>query len=100
MTATSSIDLDDIYMTTAELAARWRIAPETLANQRARGEGLPYHKPGGSVLYRVADVLEAERARVFGLSFARIETALRSLPAVDDKLRDKIMLHLRQKLAE
>lgn len=49
-------------LTDAELAARWRISRGTLANQRYKGQGCPYLKLAGAVRYRLADVLEYEKA--------------------------------------
>lgn len=91
--------LDDMYMTAAELAARWRVAPESLANARSRGEGLPYTKVnGGSVRYRVADVIAAEQARTLGLTFERIERALATAPGVDAAAAARLAAHLRKEL--
>lgn len=46
------------------LAARWGIHPGTLANQRSRGEGVPFVKLSATrVLYRLSDVLAYESAR-------------------------------------
>lgn len=39
-------------MTTEETAALVRMSPATLANQRSRGDGLPYVRlPGGRIRY-------------------------------------------------
>ncbi|MCC2321941.1 helix-turn-helix transcriptional regulator [Cellulomonas xiejunii] len=49
-------------LTERELAARWRLSPGTLANQRSQGRGASYLKLSGSgaVRYRLADVLAYE----------------------------------------
>jgi DNA-binding transcriptional MerR regulator len=44
------------FLTPIELAARWRISPRTLERWRWAGEGLPFTKIGGRVLYSLADV--------------------------------------------
>lgn len=51
------------FLTRVQLAARWHIAPGTLANWAARGEGPRSRTLGGRVLYQLADVeaWEAER---------------------------------------
>lgn len=70
--------LDDVFMTPQELAGRWRCDVNTLANLRARGEGLPFIKRGmnGGVLYKVADVLAFEARGTRGFSWSRLETAI------------------------
>lgn len=45
------------------LAERWSCSPGHLANQRCRGEGLPFVKIGGAVRYRLADIEAAERGK-------------------------------------
>lgn len=40
-----------MLLTEEELAARWGIAPKTLANQRCRGDGPPFIKLGRLVRY-------------------------------------------------
>lgn len=47
----------------AELARRWRISPRTLERWRWIGEGPAYLKLGGSVAYRLEDVLAYEAAQ-------------------------------------
>jgi len=40
-------------------------SPQSLANDRAQGRGLPYHKLGAKVLYSVTDIVAAiEKGRV------------------------------------
>jgi hypothetical protein len=53
-TATSSVD----FLTVTQLAERWKlqVTIATLATWRSRGNGPPYVKIGGKVLYRLADV--------------------------------------------
>lgn len=54
------------YLTPGQLAARYlgTISVRTLANWRSKGEGPPFVKIGGRVLYSVAAVIEWERTRV------------------------------------
>lgn len=99
MPADRPADVDDIYMTPQELAARWRLTPETLANARSRGEGLPWSKVHGRVLYRVEDVLRAEDAGNGGFSWARLEAALARYDGLSGPARDKLLAHLRRELA-
>jgi hypothetical protein len=51
------------HLTQGELASRWRISPRTLERWRWLGQGPAYLKLGGSVAYRVDDVLEYEAAQ-------------------------------------
>jgi len=44
------------HLTNAEAAAFMKIAPVTLEQARARGEGPPYSKAGRRILYRRSDV--------------------------------------------
>lgn len=50
------------YMTTAELAERWRISPNTLRNARSAGLGVASVKLGSSVRYLLATVEAYEAA--------------------------------------
>lgn len=52
------------YLTTEELARRWRIHPKTLSNWRVKKVGPPWVKlngPRGKVLYSIADVVAFEK---------------------------------------
>ena len=51
------------YLTQVELAARWRISPRTLERWRWAGEGLPFTKVGGRVLYSLSDIEAYEAAQ-------------------------------------
>ena len=53
------------YIPAPEAAKILGLAPKTLANQRFRGVGLPYHKFGRAIRYLLADVLNfAESHRI------------------------------------
>lgn len=54
---------DDAFMTTEELAARWRTTPVGIAAQRYRGVGPRGYRIGKRVLYRLADVEAWEASR-------------------------------------
>lgn len=51
------------FLTTPELAERWHLSKGYLVNMRWAGEGPPYVKLGGRVLYRLGDILKYEEAR-------------------------------------
>jgi hypothetical protein len=53
------------FLTPKELASRWKgtITEKTLANWRSQGDGPPYTKIGGRVMYRLADVIKWENSR-------------------------------------
>lgn len=92
------VDRDDLYMTTQELAARWRVQPETLANARARGEGLPFTTPSGRPLYRLADVLRVEQDNLRGFTWAALEAVLREAPGVAPSAVDSIIKGLKERV--
>ena len=51
----------EVFLTEAELAARWGLAPATLTNRRWRRQGPPFVKLSGrTVRYRLSDILAAE----------------------------------------
>ena len=64
------------HLNQKDLARRWSMSPKTLERWRWLGDGPPYLKIGGKVLYRIEDVeafekdgfiLPAERKRSEGL---------------------------------
>jgi hypothetical protein len=95
----SESDANEIWVTPAELASRWRTDTMTLANQRSRGEGLPFFKkPSGTILYKLADVLEAENRGMRGFSWARLSNALEALLELPSAKHEKLMRDLREAL--
>jgi len=50
------------HLSEAELAERWGISPRTIQRWRRTGQGPPYLKLGGRVVYALADVEDWERA--------------------------------------
>lgn len=56
---------NDVFLTPAELAVRWRneICVRTLANWRCQSIGPRYTKLGGKILYKLSDVTKWEEAR-------------------------------------
>jgi DNA-binding XRE family transcriptional regulator len=59
---TFAVDHSKMF-TQAELARRWRVSPRTLERWRSEGYGPAWLTIGGSIRYRLADVLVFERAR-------------------------------------
>lgn len=47
---------DDLFLTPPELARRWRVSVQTLANWRSRDAGPSFIKLGRRVLYRLAEI--------------------------------------------
>lgn len=77
--------IDDILFTAEQLAARWQLNTGTLANLRARGEGVPWVKlPSGAIRYKMADILEAETRGAGGFTWERLSDALHKLVEADD----------------
>lgn len=79
--------LDDYFLAPEELARRWKIEVQTLANNRRCQRGLPYVKVNRLVRYRLSDVLRVEIQGSTGPIPPRQGGAyLRSRAAFDDKL--------------
>lgn len=53
---------EDYYLTTRELAARWRCTEGHLANLRSRGQSVPFYRLGRSVVYAIPDIESWEAA--------------------------------------
>lgn len=92
-------DAFDLYMTPEEVADRLRQSTQTLANLRARGEGLPYVKlASGAVRYKMSDVIKMERDGLTGFSWAELSRALERFGPIDAATRDKLIAHLKREL--
>lgn len=91
---------DEIFLTAEELAARWRYTMDTLANMRSRRVGLPFVKtPGGKILYRASDVLDAELNGTHGITMQRVIDAVRQCPHIsNEETRTKVIRWMRAQL--
>jgi hypothetical protein len=49
------------YLTSKEVAARWRLSDQTLANWRSAGKGPPFIRVGTRVLYPIEGIYAHER---------------------------------------
>jgi hypothetical protein len=56
---------DRCFMTTEELAIRWRKNIKTIYNQRSKKVGIPFYKINGSVLYDLNDIVKYELDNFF-----------------------------------
>lgn len=56
----SEMATQPIWLTTLELAARWRVTSRTLERWRAEPYGPAWHHIGGKILYLLDDVLAYE----------------------------------------
>ena len=56
-------DDPEACLTQRQLAARWNMSPRSLERWRREHYGLPWLIIGGSVRYKLADVVSFERAR-------------------------------------
>lgn len=93
--------LDDVFMTPEELAQRWRIDVTSLSNLRSRGDGLPFTKTTGRVLYKVADVLACEARGVRGFSWAKLASAVDSFDGFrSPRDRAAFLEHVRKALKQ
>ena len=52
------------HLNQSQLAKRWSVSLKTLERWRWRGQGPPYIKLVGRVLYRLEDIVEYERQRL------------------------------------
>ena len=52
------------HLNQIELAARWNISHRTLERWRWKGEGPPFIKMGGRVVYRLEDIEAFEAAQI------------------------------------
>ncbi len=93
MIETSTLDGGEVYLSTKELADRWRIDEKTLANQRSSFQGLPYTKIGGRVLYKMEDVLAVEVEGQKGFTWSQIDDAMK-LHGGSDEYRAAVMTTL------
>jgi hypothetical protein len=88
---------DTVWMTPAEVADRHRKEETSLANERYRGEGLPFTKlPSGTVRYNLADVIAVEKNGMRGFSWSRLNDALALMPLLTNKQRVEIISHLKK----
>ncbi len=53
---------DSKFLTTDELADRWRVTPQTLRRWRSEGREPPFYRIQGTALYKLADVKQYEQA--------------------------------------
>ena len=51
------------FLTTEELADRWRVTVDSVYRWRKEGKAPPFYTIHGSILYRLADVEELEKAK-------------------------------------
>lgn len=52
---------DRLYLTSKELAHRWRLSEQTLANWRHARKGPPFVRIGGRILYPTASLSDYEQ---------------------------------------
>jgi hypothetical protein len=95
----SEADAYDLYMTPEEVANRLRQSTQTLANLRARGEGLPFVKlSNGAIRYKMADVIRMERDGLCGFSWAVLAKAIGRFGEISPAVRDRLIAHLRREI--
>lgn len=52
---------EQLYLTSKELAQRWRLSGQTLANWRHGGKGPPFIKVGAKILYPTDGITAYEK---------------------------------------
>ena len=55
---------ENIFLNQTELSRRWKLSPRTLERWRWLGAGPNFHKIGGRVVYKLADVETYEAAQL------------------------------------
>lgn len=85
------------YLTTNELAERWRYSAQGVHNMRRNGTGAAYVKlPGGAIRYRASEIIACELyGHGGGLTMDRVAFALACCPGLKLDAREKIEAHLR-----
>ena len=51
------------FLTTKELAERWRVTEKSVLKWRKEGKAPPFYTIHGSILYKLADVKALEKAK-------------------------------------
>jgi hypothetical protein len=101
--ATVDPRLDEVFLLSRELAARWGVTEARLANLRANAEGPPFVKlPSGSIRYPLSGVLAAEACNGGppGFTWDRLRKALKSFAEIAPGRRERLILHLRRGMRE
>lgn len=84
-----------VFVTTQELATRWRYSPGALSNWRGQGVGIPYVKYAGLVRYRLSEVLTYELTNTAGpLTVERVRLELALMQDVPAATAEKIVARL------
>lgn len=93
--------LDDVLVTSAVLAQRWRLTEDHLSNWRRAQKGPAFIKlPSGSVRYRLSDVVAWELGGYQGsLSPDRVELALSTFKELSPELRARIVARIFEPIA-
>jgi hypothetical protein len=92
---------DDIFITTAELAQRWRMKKGSLINQRYTDQGIPRVRlPCKKTVYRLADIVAAEERGGRGFSWYEAEIALMKKPGMTTAFCKELIDHLRATLKQ
>ena len=93
--------LDGQFITSRELAERWRYSEDHLANLRRAGKGPRFVKlrDTGAVRYYLSDVIAAELEGTAGrLEIDDVLTAIASCPKVAPEVRETLLRHVRSAL--
>jgi hypothetical protein len=84
-----------VFVTTQELALRWRYSPGALSNWRGQGVGIPYVKYSGLVRYRLSEILTYELNNTAGpLTVERVAVELSLMSDVPAALAKTITARL------
>lgn len=88
---------EDLYLTAREVSEVTRKSVETLANERSRGEGLPFVKMGGKVVYRSSDVMQMLNENTYGFTWAKLEHGLKTYGMPPSEI-EGLLKHLKREM--
>lgn len=89
----------ELFLTTAELAERWRISVHTINGWRARSEGPEWVKlETGTVLYRASVILAWEANGARGLTVPRVVESIQAFTGLDATTKAALAEHVRSAL--
>lgn len=92
--------LQTVYLTTTEVAKRWRYSRHQLEGWRRAGKPPVYVQlPSGKVLYPLSEIIGAEIAGLKGpLTLDEVCLTVSACPSISEADRAKVIAHLRAAL--
>lgn len=92
---------NSVMLTTRQVADHWRLHPQSVHNMRQLGTGPAFVRIGGSVRYRLSEILAHELYGQDGpLTLERVSLALATMPGLKAEMRRRIEEHLKAALGQ